>query len=245
LRDATVVELGCGSVNPLGALLVHLLAGAREVHGFDLDPPQDLAAATRALARLATYMLANPAWLAPDLGLTHDDVARQLAGFDLVRLWHGDPGGIDARRLQLHRAPAEHTGLASGSVDLVYSVSFLEHVADPDLVVAELARITAASGCGVHGIDVADHAAYGTPRLHPLDFLRRPLGPALVNGSNRLRLQQFVPVFERHGFTVTACEVHQRIEVDDALRASFAPPFRELDRDVLAALGGMLFVRRR
>jgi hypothetical protein len=97
----------------------------------------------------------------------------------------------------------------------------------------------------VHGIDVADHAAYGTPRLHPLDFLRRPLGPALVNGSNRLRLQQFVPVFERHGFTVTACEVHQRIEVDDALRASFAPPFRELDRDVLAALGGMLFVRRR
>lgn len=245
LRGAVVVELGCGSLNPLGALLVFLLAGARQAHGFDLDPPQDERAATRALARLATYMLAEPSLLAPGLGLSHDDVARQFAGFDLIRLWLGDPGGIDAQRLQLHRAAAETTGLATASVDLAYSVSFLEHVADPAATIAELARITRPGGCGVHAIDVSDHHAYGDAQHHPLDFLRQAPGPALVHGSNRLRLPQFVPLFERHGFTVDALEVDQRIPVDEALQASFAEPFRALPRSDLEALGGRLFVRRR
>ena len=245
LRGAVVAELGCGSLNPLGALLVFLLAGARQAHGFDLDPPQDERAATRALARLATYMLAEPALLAPGLGLSRDDVARRFQGFDLIRLWLGDPGGIDAQRLQLHRRAAETTGLATASVDLAYSVSFLEHVADPAATIAELARITRPGGCGVHAIDVSDHHAYGDAKHHPLDFLRQAPGPALVHGSNRLRLPQFVPLFEQHGFTVDELEVHQRIPVDEALHASFAEPFRALPRSDLEALGGMLFVRRR
>lgn len=245
LRGAVVVELGCGSLNPLGALLVFLLAGARQAHGFDLDPPQDERAATRALARLATYMLAEPSLLAPGLGLSRDDVARRFAGFDLIRLWLGDPGGIDAQRLQLHRTAAETTGLATASVDLTYSVSFLEHVADPAATIAELARITRPGGCGVHAIDVSDHHAYGNAKHHPLDFLREAPGPALVHGSNRLRLPQFVPLFEQHGFTVDELEVHQRIAVDEAMQASFTAPFRTLPRSDLEALGGMLFVRRR
>lgn len=245
LAGAAVAEFGCGSVNPLAALLVFVLAGARIAHGFDLDPPQNVPAAVRGLARIATYMLAEPSLLAPGQGLTREAVARHFAGFDLIRLWQGDPAGIDEQRLQLHRTPAEHTGLADASLDFTYSVSFLEHVADPAALVAELARITRRGGTGAHSIDGKDHSSYGDATRHPLDFLRLPAGPGLVRGSNRLRPLQFVALFEAGGFEVVSFDVHERVPVPADLRAGFAAPFRELADDVLGAVGGAIFVRRR
>ncbi len=242
---ATVVELGCGSVNPLGALLVHVLAGAARAIGVDLDPPRHLPSAVRALARIATYMLAQPSLLAPATDLTRADVARHFAGFDLVRLWQGDPGGIDESRLQLRCAAAERTGIATASVDFAYSVSFLEHVRDPATVVAELARITRPGGCGAHTIDGKDHAAYADPGRHPLAFLAAPDGAAIVHGSNRVRPMQFVALFERGGFDVVRFVPHERVDVPAGLRATFAPAFRELDAEVLAVAGGAVVVRRR
>lgn len=245
LAGGAVAEFGCGSVNPLAALLVFVLAGARIAHGFDLDPPQNVPAAVRGLARIATYMLAEPALLAPGRGLSREAVARHFAGFDLIRLWQGDPGGIDEQRLRLHRTPAERTGLADASLDFTYSVSFLEHVGDPAALVAELARITRRGGCGAHSIDGRDHSCYADATRHPLDFLRLPAGPELVRGSNRLRPLQFVPLFAAAGFEVVGFDVHERVPVPAELRGTLAPPFRDLGDDVLGAVGGAIFVRRR
>ena len=245
LDGATVVELGCGALNPLAALLVHVLAGARLAVGVDLDPPLDPATAARGLARVATYALAEPSLLNPHLAGARADVLRRFAGFDLVKLWLGDPAGIDARRLVLREAPAERTGLPDAAVDLAYSVSFLEHVANPDAVAHELARITRPGGVGVHAIDGRDHRCYTAPGHDPLAFLAEPAGPALVHGCNRLRPTQFAAVFERAGFEVLAFEEHDRLDVPDARRAAFAPPFRELPREALEVIGGWLRVRRR
>lgn len=245
IEGASVVELGCGSINPLGTLLFHVLSGAREAHGFDLDPPQDVRTAVRALARLSGYLLSEPTFLLPWLEIDRVSVARRLVGFDLLRMWQGEPDGIDERRLRLYRRSADDTGLPSGSVDYAYSVSFLEHVPDVDAVVAELARITRSGGFGVHSIDGIDHWHYGDPKLHPLEFLREPVGPSLVHGSNRLRPVHFLPVFERHGFVVERFDVHDLRPITDEVRATFAPPFRELSLDVLGQLTGAVTVRRR
>lgn len=245
IEGATVVELGCGSINPLGTLLLHVLCGAAAAHGFDLDPPQDVRSAVRVLARLASHMLCMPKLLVPWLPVDRAFVARQFEGFDPVRLWQGEPDGIDARRLRLHRRSAGDTGLPGASVDYAYSVSFLEHVPDVDVVAAELARITRPGGFGVHSIDGIDHWHYGDQKLHPLEFLREPAGPPLVHGSNRLRPAEFLPVFERHGFVVERYDVHERLVVSEEVRATFAEPFRSLSPDVLGQLTGVVTLRRR
>lgn len=245
IEGATVVELGCGSINPLGTLLFHVLAGAREAHGFDLDPPQDVRSAVRVLARLSGYLLSEPSFLMPWVRIDRAMVARRLVGFDLLRLWQGDSGGIDERRLRLHRRSAADTGMPSASVDYAYSVSFLEHVPDVDAVVAELARITRPGGFGVHSIDGIDHWHYSDPALHPLSFLREPAGPALVHGSNRLRPSQFLPVFERHGFVVERYDSYDVRPITDEVRATFAPPFREMSLEVLSHISGVVTLRRR
>jgi SAM-dependent methyltransferase len=244
-RGATVVELGCGAANPLATLLVHVLAGAEAAHGFDLRPPRDLVAAVRGLARVATYMLAEPALLAPGFGLDRAEVARNFEGFDLVRMWLGDPGGIDQQRLRLHQGSAASTGLATGSTDFAYSVSFLEHVDDPDAVVGELARITRSGGCGTHSIDGKDHWMYGNVALHPLEFLVEPGEPRLVHGSNRLRPHEFVTLFERHGFAVEELLVQERCHVPESLRERMGPRFRAMATADLEAVAGTIFVRRR
>jgi SAM-dependent methyltransferase len=245
IEGASVVELGCGSINPLGTLLFHVLAGAREAHGFDLDPPQDVRTAVRALARLSGYLLSEPTFLLPWLKIDRAAVARRLVGFDLLRMWQGEPDGIDERRLRLHRRSADDTGLPSASVDYAYSVSFLEHVPDVEAVAAELARITRPGGFGVHSIDGIDHWHYGDPKLHPLEFLRDPDGAALVHGSNRLRPAQFMPVFERHGFVVERFEVHDQVAISVEDRATFAAPFRDLPLEMLGQLTGVVTLRRR
>lgn len=245
LRGATVAELGCGAANPLATLLVHLLAGAKQAHGFDLKPPRDVPAAVRGLARIATYMLAEPALLAPGRGLQRADVERHFAGFDLIRLWLGDPGGIDQERLHLHQRSADATGLPDASVDFTYSVSFLEHVDDPAAVAAELARITRPGGCGVHSIDGKDHRVYGDAAAHALDFLAAPAEEPLVHGCNRMRPHEFIPLFERHGMEVVDLAIEERIEVDGERRRAYAPRFRAMTDEQLGAVAGTIFLRRR
>ncbi len=247
LDGATVVDLGCGSIHPLGPSLLHVLGGARRAVGIDMDPPQDPALATRALLRLALACLAAPEHVIPWTRRTRADVLAALDGFDLAKLWLGDPAGIDDRRLRLHHGPAERMPFADGEVDACTSVSFLEHVADVDAVLAELARVVRPGGIVVHAIDGVDHASYGDAAVGPLDFLREPYagGRALVGGCNRLRPVEFVARFEQAGFTAVEFEAHARIPVDDGLRAGFAEPWRSMATAALAEVQGAIRARRR
>jgi SAM-dependent methyltransferase len=245
VKGATIVELGCGSQNPLAGLLIYLLAGARRAIGVDLDPVHDEVSAVRALARLATYALALPECISEKVRLTREQVFAGFSGFDLMKLWQGDPAGIDSERLVLKRESAEHLSLPDGEADLTYSVSFLEHVANPTAVVQELARVTRLGGVGVHTIDGQDHGIYSDRGVHALDFLRVPGGDALVRGCNRLRPTEFPAVFEAGGFEVLSFEPHQRIPVTEELRQSFEQPFRSMPREALEVVSAGIRVRRR
>ena len=245
LDGATVLELGCGSIHPLGTLMVHVLCGARLAVGVDLDPPQDPQTATRALLRLALAMLAAPEHLAPWARRTRQQVLAALDGFDLPKLWLGDPAGIDGSRLRLIHGSAERLPMAQGEVDYCSSVSFLEHVPDVDAVLDEMARVMRSGGIAVHSIDGIDHATYGDASHGPLDFLREPAHLQLVFGCNRLRPSEFVARFERAGFEVLAFEEHRRVEVDDRMRMGFAEPWRSMPKQTLEVVQGCIRARRR
>jgi SAM-dependent methyltransferase len=72
--------------------------------------------------------------------LKYADKARRLVGIDLVDFTCTDP------RLELHKTDLAHTPLAPSSVDVVYSRSVVEHLADPTAVFAEMRRILRPGG---------------------------------------------------------------------------------------------------
>lgn len=244
VEDATIVDVGCGSINPFGMLFLFLMLGGRRGIAIDLDAIQDMSKAVRTLADSAGIMLTAPGALVGDCFIRPEDVLRNIASFDLARMSTGDASGIDADRLRYQRESISSLSLQDGEADLVISHWFLEHVESVDEAIAELARITRHEGLGVHRIDGTDHRRYSRPDHHPLDFLTKPGGQALVYGCNRIRPLEFVTLFEQHGFEVIAANPDERIDITPKLRDRLAEPFRSKPDEILGVLTMRLVVRR-
>lgn len=242
-RDATVVDLGCGSLNPYAFGFLFLLLGARKAYAVDLDPIQDPGRAARALVQVAGWLLSDP----PGLIGRKADVARAsvaLQAFDLEKLSHGDPSAIPADRLEYLQQDIDTLTLADGEADLVSSVSLLEHVSDIDTTLASLRRVTRPGGRGHHVVDFVDHRLYGGEVPHPLAFLTLESDEPLVHGSNRLRLSQLRTAFARHGFTVEHVEPCRTDPITHEDRRTFAEPFRSMTLEDLSTTCARVFVRR-
>jgi len=243
LLDASILDLGSGSHNPLGLAFLFIMLGARNAISVDTDEVQNLARACRAMARSADVLLIDPARIIGDHPISRAMIERNLAGFDLSAMRSGCPDGIDSGRLQFRRESAARLAVKANSIDIVISNSFLEHVEDPGAVVAEMARVTVRGGRGIHSIDGTDHQAYRDPSRHPLQFLREgKLG--MFYGCNRVRIAEFARLFERHGFVVEQIIPIRTIAVDDALRSSFQPPWRYMPPDDLSLAQAVVAVQR-
>ena len=244
LDGATIVDVGCGPINPYGMLFLFLMLGARRGIAIDLDPIQDEARAIRALAECAAMMLVDPGGVVGDYPIRQEEVLRNIVSFDLPRLQAGDPSGIDGARLS-HRLESV-CGLSIGDceADLVISNSFLEHVGYVEEAIGELARITRIGGLGIHLIDGSDHRRYVDPACHPLEFLTEADNDVMVQCCNRIRPVDFARLFEQHGFEVIAIDQFERIEVNAKLRKRLAEPFRSMPDESLTVLAAQLVVRR-
>jgi Flp pilus assembly protein TadD/SAM-dependent methyltransferase len=242
--DATIVEVGCGSINPFGRLFLFLMLGARRGIAIDLDEIRDRSRAVRTLADYAGIMMTAPAALVDDFFIRPEEVFRNLASFDLARMSAGDPSGIDRDRLRHQRESIGALSLREGEADLVISNSLLEHVEGVDEAIAELARVTRHGGLGVHRIDGSDHRRYLSPGHHPLEFLKEPAGQGMVQECNRIRPCDFAALFERHGFEVITATPYERLDITTDLRDSLAEPFRSKPEEILGVLALRLVVRR-
>ncbi len=90
-RGITVVEFGCGGLNPLSQLLVYVMLGAEKAVGIDMDSIQDPQIAAIALYRTASWMLTDPQSIVgqrpvPEPGA----MIRNIRGIDLPALATGD-----------------------------------------------------------------------------------------------------------------------------------------------------------
>lgn len=246
-EGATVVELGCGGRNPLSAMFVFVMLGARRALGVDLDAIADVPEAARALARCAGWMLTDPRLVVKWFPITREQVAAHLAAtsFDLAKLFVGDASGIDRDRLDFRQESVTRLGLGDDEVDLCCSTSFLEHVDDVEAAVAEMARVTKRGGRGAHNIDGIDHRSYLDPRVHPLKFLEEQGEGPIVHTCNRIRPRKFVPIFERHGFEVCRFNEWRHQEIGAEMRARFVEPYRSMAVEDLACTGATISVRRR
>lgn len=244
LEGATWVDLGCGAVNPFGALFLFLALGARRGIALDVDGVQDAAESARALADLAALLLVDPSGIVGDLPIVREALLRHLAGFDLAKLRAGDPAGIAAERLEQRRDSVHALSLQDGEADVVMSNAFLEHIDRVEAAIDELARVTRRGGFGIHVIDGRDHRSIEDPAVHRLEFLREPGGAGLRHGCNRLRPLEFARLFEQRGFAILQVVEFERIAVDPATVASLAEPYRSLPQEALAVTQAKLVVQR-
>lgn len=244
VRDATWVDLGCGSLNPGAFLFMLLMLGARRGYAIDADDVPDVSIAVRALADVAALALVDPKSLFGELAPSREELLENLRGFDLARLLAGDLGGAAEERLSYRRASVVALPLADAEADVVVSLALLEHVADVDATIAEIARVMRRGGRGSHVINGRDHRWYADRSIHPLDFLRDPTAAELVHGSNRMRPLEFVRRFEQHGFAVREVLAVERVDVPPELRASFAVPFRDLPQEELETVLAQFVVER-
>lgn len=246
----TIIELGCGSWNPVGLGFCFLMLGARRCYAIDVNPVDIPEKAMRVLIDLAAWMIVDPPRIAGNYPVTREQVAVNLQGFDFAKLRAGDVAGIDAARMRHVLTSADNTPLEDGEADVTYSTSFLEHVLDADATIAELARITKLGGYGYHAIDATDHRRYRLPNHGPLDYLTEEGDGEVVwyssdYGINRVRPHEFVERFEKHGFEVMLNQSVERLDPSDFDRSHFVEPYRSMSVDELANLRVKLHVRRR
>jgi len=246
LKGATLVDLGCGSVNPFAFSFLLLLLGAKRAYAVDLEPIQNLEIATKALASAASWLLVDPGRvLGADL-VTPAEVLENLGGFSLPLLAAGNTDGISSDRLEHCSESVYELSLDDGEVDAVFSVSLLEHLDRVEDALGSLRRITRRGGIGIHVVDFVDHRVYGGQAVSPYEFLKEPSEDALVHGCNRIRCHELVTLFESHGFAVESLEswAHLPPPSEDEW-AQFVEPYRSMPREGVATNGARFFVRRR
>jgi SAM-dependent methyltransferase len=244
IRNASFLDVGSGSHNPLALGMLFVLLGARRAFAADLQPIQDEKRAALALARIADILLTDPGRIVRDFAVLPEDVRKQLEGFDLAALRTGNIQGVDSSRLKLLVGSASRFPLEDGSIDVITSNSFFEHLEDPDEIIREMARITAPGGLGIHNIDGADHAIYGDPDVHPLSFLHST-DRGMVNGSNRIRPLEFPKRFEKLGFSLQQFIPLHTISIDADLRNRFAAHWRKMPDEMLQVVRATLVVKRK
>ncbi|MDN3565292.1 class I SAM-dependent methyltransferase [Paeniroseomonas aquatica] len=187
-RPRTLLEVGPGRM----VLRAPVLAGLGLEHVWFVDPSDAAPADPGAYLAVAT------------LARSHGVPVPDLTGC-------ADRTAI-LRRCQaslLLGGPEVLAAIPDGAVDLVVSEAVLEHVRRSDLapLLAQLRRVTAPDGVGIHRIDFQDHLGGG---LQHLRFSDSFWASALVGKAgiyvNRLGLSAMVGRFRHAGFTVEVPE---------------------------------------
>jgi SAM-dependent methyltransferase len=227
----TVLEAGTGVYNPAAAPL--MLSGVSRLLLLEpfVGPRLDhrrLRARHEALLEMAE---ADPSYPLP----------KRKRVSDLRSGGAGLPTGVE-----LLDRPWEATGLPDAAVDYVLSVSVLEHLRDPEAVLAESARILRPGGWMINLVDMRDHFF-----RYPFEMLKySPRAWEMLTtasgGSgflNRWRLGDWLAALERHGF---ATEVMEHLVDDERLardKPYFAPEFRERSDEDLRVVAACLISR--
>jgi len=126
-----------------------------------------------------------------------------------------------------------------GQVDLVYSGSVLEHVADPRAVFLALGAWLRPGGAMAHCVDLTSHERAHNPFImltFPGWLWHRALSPRAPCLLNRWRVGDYEQALAGAGFTGCRTEVHATDPAAlEAIRPLLAPPYRHLPASALAA----------
>lgn len=229
LAGWTILEAGTGVYNPASMPL--LLAGINKL--ILLEP---FAEATLDETRLQGRCLEL-------MRMAEQD--RRMEAFRRVPVSEVWAEGMQMpNNVQLVRRFWENTGLAENSVDMILSVSVLEHLRSPREVLAESARILRQGGYMIHLVDFRDHFF-----RYPLEMLKytqrqwQLLTTSKGGGGylNRWRAGDWISAMDAAGFSTRLVEHLQLRDVVEREKDDFAPEFRQRPIDELS-IGAAILV---
>jgi SAM-dependent methyltransferase len=233
LEGCRYVEIGTGWY-PTLPVCFYLVGGAK-CYTYDLSRLLDLRLTKRMLVRLGSHLPE----IAAKTGVTQHLLRERLRGL----LNASDFAEFCARSGIEYRAPADatRTGLPSGSIDVVFSNSVLEHVTKQALdgLMQEARRILKPGGLAVHSVNCGDHYAYFDRSLSPINYLRYTerqwkLWNNDLQYQNRMRPDDFLDSARRAGLELALNLQRPRPELLSELDVTtIAPQFAHYSREQL------------
>lgn len=241
--DFTVFELGTGwyPAAPIG----FFLCGAREVWTWDIVPHLKLEGVRSLLNQLIQLDLAG-------------ELRQHLPGLLPERLGNLRAVAIDRsalhpnellERLSIHYriGDAAHSGLGSGSLDLITSAAVLEYISSEALtrIFAEFRRIAAPDAVMSHWIAVDDQYALHDPSITSYNFLRfsdrswRWINNPIIP-QKRLRITDYRRMLRDAGFGISDETVTLYGNPTDLAKVPLASRFRVYSHDDLLVLRAWL-----
>lgn len=229
LQGAIAVEIGTGWV-PVVPAGLHLL-GVRSVYSFDLSrhlQPDMVAPMVRQLVNCVPDLVRRSGASA---GTIHER---------LRALGSDDPDDLLRQMGFSYHAPTDfsRSGLAAGSIDIVYSNLVLEHVTPGALgeILREARRVLKPGGLMWHNVDFTDHYSHTFTSLSPMNFLRYGQGFWDVASNdilymNRLRRVDYARAFEDAGFECVK-ELQYQMTADEPM-VKVHPDFARYPEDEL------------
>lgn len=176
----SILEIGSGAKPYTG--LKFLLAGAKRFVACDLFEVENSFSPEFVSAMVAACDLIDPAICArANRVFTLQNGAYSAAGLEVMGRTSFEQAQIDC------------------PVDLIVSISALEHVADPEGTARKMAEILPLGGLMFHSIDFRDHHDFEKP----LEFLKLSANEyAPIATENRLRAGDWTNLLEKYGFEI-------------------------------------------
>jgi len=230
IKDARIVDLGCGVFDPLLQSIYLYCNGARSVLAVDTEPCHDEAKAGYLTAdMLADFVTGPNRW---NLGAVSGDtfVERALA-FDLDAFRKGDlSNGLAGAPITYRIGYLQDECKEAASQDLVTSFSVLEHVMDLADLLRHIRMILAPGGCIVSQIDFSDHRQYG-PGFHFWSFMTGAANP----GINGVRASGLKAMLAEAGFSMRSFSPLV-VPIPDEVRRDLNEPYASLSDDDLSTV---------
>jgi hypothetical protein len=213
-KNKVFMEIGCGLTAGLAPLALFL--GARHVYGVE------------------------PQWIP---GLVQDDHVRDQYYIPLWKLFcsvYGEHMSLEKflvrldHDLTVHAGPIE-TARFDEKIDLVWSLSCLEHIANFSVSMERLAELCSTGCTQMHVVDFGNHQSKETPFKGLFDF--DPGGhPMLANSHiNLLRHPDIVAEFERHAMPCQHLVVDKRAVDISVARPYWLEKYKEQDLEIRVA----------
>jgi SAM-dependent methyltransferase len=221
IAEQRTVAIGTGWVSTVPILF--WLFRQRECDTYDVSKILAPSLVVEAASQLITHPLSHE--LLADDQRRREVEERKQALKALIERGASGPDILKYCNIRYHApADAANTKLASGSVDVVYSNTVLEHIPEPEInqLFVESRRILRPGGHIVHLIDMNDHFIYTDQSISSINFLQfseqsfRKYNSKFLY-QNRLRASRWRQIISNHGFEIVYWQPNTNNEVLNGL----------------------------